>query len=142
VRLVQALSPAALLAPPSAGEFEQAVCDLPPVELDRYGLNHVAATIEFAPAKKSIEAPQCTEQVQPHEETALVFLRKPSGITLIHRIGPGLQPKQQPRIGVRSIPSVNSRWRALGGRCKDAWPSKNIVGMTASVTHLIHHVYR
>jgi hypothetical protein len=59
-----------LLAPLSAGEFEQAVCDPPPVELDQYWGNYVAAMIEFAAVRKNTEAPSWTERVRPLEEPA------------------------------------------------------------------------
>lgn len=59
-----------LLAPLSAGEFEQAVCDPPPVKLDRYWGNYVAAMIEFAAAQKNTEAPSWTEHVRPLDEPA------------------------------------------------------------------------
>ena len=49
-------------------EFERAVASPPAVELDPYWSNYVAATVEYAAARKGVPAPAWTGDVRPLDE--------------------------------------------------------------------------
>lgn len=57
-----------LLEPMSAEAFEAAVAELPPVELDAYWQNQLAATVEHAAARKHAKLPSWTRDIPPLDE--------------------------------------------------------------------------